>query len=298
MRRRSFIGLMLGVVAVSGLDGSTIPPMPPGFVSAYHWQSDDPLFGAFSAIEVTADGADFVTLSDRGAYTSGRILRDDQGNVASVTAVPMRLLNGADGLPLRKYRNDTEGLAILPNGLTYVSFERDARVARYDTMAGPGIIVPQLQAFRDMQSNSSLEALAVDATGTLYTLPERSGGVSVPFPVFRFKNGRWDQPFNLPRRGFFLAVDADIGPDGRFYLLEREFHGLSGFASRVRRFVINDDALSHEETLFETAPGQHDNLEGISVWRDATGFLRLTMISDDNLLFLQRTEIVEYRVPD
>ena len=289
---------MLGVVAVSGLDGSTIPPMPPGFVSAYHWQSDDPLFGAFSAIEVTADGADFVTLSDRGAYTSGRILRDDQGNVASVTAVPMRLLNGADGLPLRKYRNDTEGLAILPNGLTYVSFERDARVARYDTMAGPGIIVPQLQAFRDMQSNSSLEALAVDAAGTLYTLPERSGGVSVPFPVFRFKNGRWDQPFNLPRRGFFLAVDADIGPDGRFYLLEREFHGLSGFASRVRRFVINDDALSHEETLFETAPGQHDNLEGISVWRDATGFLRLTMISDDNLLFLQRTEIVEYRVPD
>ena len=289
---------MLGVVAVSGLDGSTIPPMPPGFVSAYHWQSDDPLFGAFSAIEVTADGADFVTLSDRGAYTSGRILRDDQGNVASVTAVPMRLLNGADGLPLRKYRNDTEGLAILPNGLTYVSFERDARVARYDTMAGPGIIRPQPQAFRDMQSNSSLEALAGDAAGTLYTLPERSGGVSVPFPVFRFKNGRWDQPFNLPRRGFFLAVDADIGPDGRFYLLEREFHGVSGFASRVRRFVINDDALSHEETLFETAPGQHDNLEGISVWRDATGFLRLTMISDDNLLFLQRTEIVEYRVPD
>ena len=289
---------MLGAAAVSGLDGSTIPPMPPGFVSAYHWQSDDPLFGAFSAIEVNADGTDFVTLSDQGAYTSGGILRDDQGNIARVTAVPMRLLNGADGLPLRKYRTDTEGLAILPNGLTYVSFERDARVARYDTIAGPGIILPQPQAFRDMQSNSSLEALAVDAAGTLYTLPERSGGVSVPFPVFRFKNGIWDQPFTMPRRGTFLAVGADIGPDGRFYLLEREFHGVSGFASRVRRFVINNDDLSHEETLLETAPGQHDNLEGISVWRDATGFLRLTMISDDNLLFLQRTEIVEYRVPD
>ena len=289
---------MLGAAAVSGLDGSTIPPMPPGFVSAYRWQSDDPLFGAFSAIEVNADGTDFVTLSDRGAYTSGGILRDDQGNIARVTAVPMRLLNGADGLPLRKYRKDTEGLAILPNGLTYVSFERDARVARYDTIAGPGIILPQPQAFRDMQNNSSLEALAVDAAGTLYTLPERSGGVSVPFPVFRFKNGVWDQPFTMPRRGTFLAVGADIGPDGRFYLLEREFHGVSGFASRVRRFVINNDDLSHEETLLETAPGQHDNLEGISVWRDATGFLRLTMISDDNLLFLQQTEIVEYRVPD
>jgi hypothetical protein len=66
----------------------------------------------------------------------------------------------------------------------------------------------------------------------------------------------------------------------------------------VRRFTIGPQALTNEETLLQSAPGQHDNLEGISVWRDKAGSLRLTMISDDNLLFLQRTEIVEYRVPD
>ena len=140
--------------------------------------------------------------------------------------------------------------------------------------------------------------MAIAADGTLYTLPERSGILSTPFPIFRFKDDVWDQPFSLPRRGFFLAVGADIGPDGRLYLLEREFHGLSGFASRVRRFTIGQTALTDEETVMQSLPGQHDNLEGLSVWRDPQGALRLTMISDDNQIFLQRTEIVEYRVPD
>lgn len=40
----------------------------------------------------------------------------------------------------------------------------------------------------------------------------------------------------------------------------------------------------------------HDNLEGISVWQDPDGRIRLTMISDDNFMVFQRTEIVEYAV--
>lgn len=289
---------MLCALAICGLIGSAAPPMPPGFLSAYHWQSDDPLFGGFSAIETTDDGMGFVTLSDKAVYTQGHFTRDDRGVITAIAADPIQFLHGPDGLPLRKYRTDSEGLALLPDGQAFVSFERDARVAHYDSIAGSGIVIAQPQAFRDMQLNSSLEALAVDGDGTLYTLPERSGSLSTPFPVYRFKGGIWDQPFAVPRRGEFLAVAADIGPDGKFYLLEREFLGLSGFASRIRRFIIAADTLTSEETLLQSAPGQHDNLEGLSVWRDATGSLRLTMISDDNLLFLQRTEIVEYRVPD
>jgi hypothetical protein len=45
------------------------------------------------------------------------------------------------------------------------------------------------------------------------------------------------------------------------------------------------------------ATGTHDNLEGLDVWADAEG-LRATMISDDNFRFFQRTEIVDYRLPD
>jgi hypothetical protein len=49
--------------------------------------------------------------------------------------------------------------------------------------------------------------------------------------------------------------------------------------------------------IFTSAVGQHDNLEGLSVWRDTKGTIRLTMIADDNFYFFQTTEIVEYGIP-
>jgi hypothetical protein len=144
-----------------------------------------------------------------------------------------------------------------------------------------------------MQINSSLEALAIGADGALYTIPERSGRANRPFPVYRFQNGRWDIPFTIPRRDAHLIAGADIGPDGLFYVLERDFTGI-GFRTRVRRFAL--DGMG-EETLIDTGNATHDNLEGISVWDDGIG-LRITMISDDNFRFFQHTEIVEYRVTD
>ncbi len=41
-------------------------------------------------------------------------------------------------------------------------------------------------------------------------------------------------------------------------------------------------ASTDDETLFDSTTGTYDNLEGLSVWRDAGGAIRLTMISDDN----------------
>jgi hypothetical protein len=144
-----------------------------------------------------------------------------------------------------------------------------------------------------MQTNASLEALAIDSDGTLYTIPERSGGATQPFPVFRLRNGIWDQPFSIPRRGAFLVTGADIGPDGQLYVLERDFLGI-GFRSRVRRFDLTG---GNEQILLETRLRQHDNLEGISIWQDDQG-VRMTLISDDNYRAFQRTEIVEYRLTD
>ena len=43
-------------------------------------------------------------------------------------------------------------------------------------------------------------------------------------------------------------------------------------------------------------PGRHQNLEGLSVWRDEGGILRLTMISDDGFKSFWSTRFVEYRL--
>jgi hypothetical protein len=116
--------------------------------------------------------------------------------------------------------------------------------------------------------------------------------------VFRYRSGRWDQPFLICGTPGFLPVGADFGPDGRLYVLERQFRGLGGFASRIRRIVPQGPGIAAEEVLIETAPGASGNLEGLSVWRDAGGTLRLTTVADDNFLFVLGTEVVEFAVPD
>jgi hypothetical protein len=296
MRFRTFCTLILSCCLA--LEGSASPRAGgmAGFTGSFVWRSGDARMGGMSALEISADGLRFTALSDRGGWTTGHLSRDGKGRIVGVHAAPVTLLLDGEGQPLRKRRSDSEGLAMADDGTAYISFEGVARVLRYDQLHGTARNLPTPQDFRRLPGNAALEALAIAPDGSLLTLPEdtRAGG---DFPVWRFRRGEWQQPFTLPRQGTFLPVAADFGPDGRLYVLERQFRGLMGFAARVRRFELAGNRIAAEETLLETYPGQHDNLEGLSVWQDAGG-IRLTMISDDNFKFFQRTELVEYRVQD
>lgn len=295
MRRSPFLGLTLSLVLLAGLQGSATEPAGAGFVGAFVWAVDGPDFGGVSGIDLAPDGQGFVAITDKASWMSGRLLRDPAGRITGVDMGGITPLRGLEDAPLRMGRRDSEGLAIAPDGTVYISFEQVARVLRYAGLGSRAENLPTPEAFAAFPDNSALEALAIAPDGALYTLPERSGAVTRPFPVWRFRDGAWDQPFDIPRRDAFLPVGADFGPDGRLYLLERELRGLTGFASRVRSFAITGDVIRDERIEMQSRAGLHDNLEGIAVWRDGAGDIRLTMVSDDNFLILQRTEIVEYR---
>ena len=235
-------------------------------------------------------------MGDGAQIVRGQIHRRD-GVIDGLRKWEFTSLRGTTGGRMERPFRDSEGLAIAADGTAYVSFEWMHRVWSYPDIEGPARPLPLHRDFGGFAGNAGLEALAIDAGGTLYALPDRSGGLTEPFPVYRYRDGTWDKPCSIERRGEFLPVGADFGPDGLFYLLERRFLGVFGLQSRVRRFLIEGDTIGQEQTLFETAPWTHDNLEGIAVWRDSEGFIRLTMISDDNgRAPLQRTEFVEYRV--
>jgi hypothetical protein len=146
-----------------------------------------------------------------------------------------------------------------------------------------------------MGRNAGLEALAIRKDGTVIGVPEESADDDTPFAVLAFSDNTWSELTTIRRDPRWLPVGADFGPDGWFYLLERNFHGILGFSSRIRRMHLSKAGATDEAILLETSPLQYDNLESISVWDDGTG-IRLTMMSDDNFLFVQRTEIVEYRL--
>lgn len=298
MRKRAFLAVAAGVLLLAGLEGSATPTPPPGFLDAWAWSMDDPRFGGLSGLEMAKNGLDFIVLSDRGAITSGQLTRDAGGRITAVSAQPFQLLKAHGAAALKPSRADSEGLALAGDGSLFVSFEGVARVLHYKVLGGSAQDLPIAPAFRSMKLNAALEALAIAPDGTLYTLPERTAQQDQPFPIYRFRNDQWENTLTIPREGSFLPVGADFGPDGRLYLLERDFRGLSGFASRLRRFTVADEGFTDAETLLETPVGLHDNLESVSVWRDTAGHLTASMVSDDNFNLLLRTEIVEYRLPD
>lgn len=297
MSRRSFSALVAAFAAL-GLQGSAAPKPPAGFVAAFELKSDDPLFGGLSAIDVSDDGTGLTLLSDQGSYATGTVARNSAGQITGVQLSPFARLKALGDAPLSVGRNDSEGLAIGADGVSYISFEGVARLLRYARLDGSAENLEGHPDFPRLQRNSALEALAIDGDGALYTMPERSGAADRPFPIYRLRGGVWDTALSLPRPDGFMPVSADFGPDGRLYVLLRQFHGLMGFSSKLIRTTVGEDALGPIEVLFESAVGLHDNLEGLSVWRDGAGHLRASMVADDNFLSFLSSGIVEYTLPD
>lgn len=263
------------------------------WLGSFTWETGEHDLGGFSGLEISDDGRTVILLSDRALMVEARLSRGADSLIDGVEVADRALLRDANGQPLTGRDSDSEGLARADDGTLYISFEGRARLTRQAGLHGTPEELASHPDFAEMQSNAALESVAIGPDGAIYTIPERSGRPSWPFPVYCFQGGEWDIPFTIPRRGAFLVTDADFGPDGRLYILERDFAGI-GFRSRVRSF---DTDGGDEREHFRSRIGSHDNLEGIAIWHDGTG-LRLTMVSDDNQSPLQRTEIVEYRITE
>ncbi len=309
MTRRKLVGslvLITGLIAAAATlaasrQAGTSPPQRASAEQArpagsFTWRASPEWFGGFSGLELSADGSQMVVLSDRAHLVRADIHRQN-GEITKVSLRSAQHLRSSKGRRLLGRIMDSEGLALAPDGSLFISFEGLSRVVHHQTEASRARVLPRPNDFRGLPLNKSLEALAIDSRGRLYTLPENALNADGEIPVWRWNGAHWSQPFALPRRGGFLPVGADFGPDGRFYLLERNFVFI-GFRSRLRRWDITDQGAINEVTLLESSTGVHDNLEGLSVWRDTTGTLRATMVSDDNFKAIQRTELVEYTLPD
>ena len=260
------------------------------FVAALDWDHPDERHGGLSGIEVSGDGRRVVAITDRGTLVRARLRRED-GVPVAIRRTRHDSLTTPEGKVLTGFAADSEGLAVGADDGVAISFEGYHRVWRF-ARNGTGLArLPLEPAISALRTNSGLEALAVDAEGRIHAIPERPEGDA--FPVWRWDGTAWSVSFTIPRRGPMKVVGADFGPDGRLYVLERRIALPIGFRSRVRRFEADGTG---EAVLLETPPGRHGNLEGLSVWRDAEGALRLTMVSDDNFIPLQRGEIVEYRL--
>jgi hypothetical protein len=248
-----------------------------------------------SGLEMSDDGLSFQAVSDRGWYILGALKRDGDA-ISIVTVTRIAPLLGHDGFPVTARRvgdwSDAEGLAILPDGTAYVSFERWAHVSRYADLRGKAELTRDHPTFYDFAENRQLEAVAVDPDGTVYAFPEQTGPGRSGFPVYRLTGNEWEITGEVTASDGFGIVGADYDDLGRLYLLERKLWLGLRWQNRIRRFDTPDGA---GEILWTSALGEFDNLEGIALWRDDTG-LRITLVSDNNGDEDEPTSFVEFRL--
>jgi len=262
-------------------------------------------FGGLSGMAMDADGGGFLALSDRGVWLRADIRYDGARPVGLANCVMAPML-GPDGRPLSGTRlYDTESLCI-DNGVAYVGIERAHQVLRFDwareRFAARGRPVPVPPAFGTLPANRGCEGLAVapptsPLAGALIALSERSGGRSEPTKGFILTGPRRGE-FRYALKDDFDATDIAFLPDGDLLVLERYYRIFRGAGVRIRRIdgaTIRPGALLDGPPVLTADMGyQIDNMEALGVHATREGEIVLTLLSDDNFSFLQRTLLLQF----
>jgi hypothetical protein len=262
-------------------------------------------FGGLSGLRLDAKGEQFILVSDKGTWFTGRIVYQgrEMTGLADVEAAPML---GADGKPITaRGWFDTEAIA-RDGSLVYIGLERVNQILKFDFSKGGtrsrGEAIALAPAMRKLPFNKGLESLVVvpkglPLAGTLIAISERgldSDGNIIGFLI----GGPRPGDFTVLRSNNFDISDAVLLRSGDLLILERKFSWLAGVGIRIRRIALKSierGAALDGPSIFEADLGHEvDNMEGLDAHVTPEGDTVLTMISDDNFSMIQRTLLLQF----
>ena len=271
-------------------------------------------FGGWSGLVVDADGKGFLTVSDAGAWMTGRIeyAGDKPTGISDARLGPIRA-QGDKTLKKRKDR-DAEAVALIDgtaeNGQVYISFEQNTRIARYQVsregLSAPIDFLAMPKSARGMRRNNGLEAMTVmrggPHKGDVVAMSERLLNIDHNHTGWIWSGGEPGK-FHLTNIGDYDITDIASLDDGTLFVLERRFRWLEGVKMRIRRInagELKQGATIEGETLIEaTMEHEIDNMEGLALHKAGSGETILTLISDDNFnSYLQRTLLLQFVLKD
>jgi len=274
-----------------------LPAQLSGLAPAGAWvlKADDPAFGGLSGLDVEAEGLVWA-LTDEG-----RLLRFGPLPPPGEAGRSDAAIFGLWGAHLRdesKISHDAEAMTVLRHTV-WVAFERRHRIEGASEGVEP-IVLPE---FGDLEGNAGIEALAtVEAASGEALLAITEGTDEAGARGFAISpDGRLLAEGRLPQVSRHLVTGADVGPDGRLYMVLRHWSPQTGVSIRIRRYALAgepplpDPGSIEELGAFERYSGI-DNMEGIALWQDETGATHLTIVADDNFSPLQRTVLADFVV--
>jgi hypothetical protein len=213
---------------------------------------------------------------------------------------------GPDGKPLAAPGwFDTESLAEA-DGMLYVGIERVEKIVRFnyrrDGLLAHGEPIPVPDDLKTFTFNKSLECLAVPPPGSplageLIAVTERSLDAQGNHRSYLLKGDKVAR-LSVKCSDDFDVSDCTILSPVDLLLLERSYSRPWNIRMRIRRIplaLIKPDTLvGGKVPIVADFAYQIDNMEGITVHRNADGETIITLVSDDNFSFIQRNLLLQF----
>lgn len=255
--------------------------------------------GALSGLLVEDDR--LLAVTDTGDFFEARLVLE-AGRLVGIADPVLAPRLDTEGNPITtKREGDAEALARQP-GRILVLVEEARRLLAYPADGLTVDVDAKAEALplspEERRAGSrGWESLATRPDGSLLAIAEGREGKARETPAFIVGGRR----FAIRRRDDFAITGADILPGGDMLLVERRYRGGLDVSMRVRRIgadAVARGGLADGPVLLEADfSAEIDNMEAIAAEvRDGT--IVLTLASDDNHSFFQRTLLLRFSVSD
>ena len=210
----------------------------------------------------------------------------------------------SNGEKFKKWRKDSEGLALDNKGHLYVSFEGRAKIGRFDQkgrMVKQYTLPKKLRNPKNYRSrNKSLEALTWHPKHGLLTATEwpLKDEHKKDQTVYALNGDKWY--FKAEAEQGSAVVAMEVMDDGNLLVMERAYSGLfNPLVITLKKVYLNEcrnkKQVCKSELLLKMNSHKGwniDNFEGLA----KVGEHRYVMVSDDNDNFFQKTLLIYFEV--
>ena len=263
-------------------------------------------FAELSDLTYADETKTLYLVGDKGSLFSFHASFSDK--IEELKALDAVTLKNKKGKRFRKWKRDSEGVALDDEGRLFISFEGEAKIAsfhkdgeHYGTMIRKHKLPKALRATKHYRSkNKSLESVAWHPkhgilTATEWPLKKYDKKKQT---IYALSGKKWH--FKAEPEGRSGLSAMEVMDDGNILVMERSYTGISNpFVITLKKVYLqkckNKMCKTKVLAKFNSSEGWLlDNFEGLA----RVGKNRYVMISDDNDNFFQQTLLIYFEVKE